>query len=80
MSMIKHKSWEEFHKTGLLWFINTTLHMFGWTLMFDTETKIVTPARCKYRGYSEDITSDGYKKVSQYMKDNAEELVAESKL
>lgn len=27
--MVKKKTWQEFRKTGLLWFMNTILHAFG---------------------------------------------------
>lgn len=35
-------------------------------------------ARVKFRGFSEVNNSDGYVKVSKYLKDNAEELLKES--
>lgn len=28
--MIKRKSWEKFRESGLLWFVNRSLHLFGW--------------------------------------------------
>ena len=76
--MIEYKTWEEFRNTGLMWFVNTTLHMFGWALVYDTESKTVYPARCKFRGFSEDVNTDGYKKVSSYLKQNIEELAKET--
>lgn len=80
--MITKKSWEEFKDSGLLWFINTTLHMFGWAIVFevneDGSLKECYPARVKYRGYDLDNTTEGYKQVSEYMKDNAEALYEES--
>ena len=76
--MITQKSWEEFRNTGLLWFVNTILHMFGWALAYDLETKTVYPVRCKFRGFTEDINMEGYKKVSKYLKENIDELVKET--
>ena len=76
--MITEKSWEEFRNTGLLWFMNTILHMFGWALVYDPDEKIVFPARCKFRGFSENINTDGYKRVSEYLKKNIDELVKEA--
>ena len=31
--MIKKKTWEEFRKTGLLWFVNVIIHVFGWAML-----------------------------------------------
>ena len=55
--MVTRKDWEEFRSSGLLWFINRTLHLFGWAIVFDyddktKELKEVYPARCKFRGFS----------------------------
>lgn len=76
--MIEKKSWEEFRETGLFWFINTILHMFGWALVYEPENKIVYPARCKFRGFDERTNTEGYRKVSQYLKDNIDELLKEA--
>lgn len=58
------------------------LHTMGWaiTYEFDKEGNIseVYPARVKFRGFGEKNNTDGYVMVSQYMKDNADELLKES--
>lgn len=81
--MIKKKSWKEFQDSGFLWWINMILHTFGWAIVleFDEKGKIqdVYPARCDYRGFSEETNSKGYIKVSKYMVDNAENLLEEAK-
>ena len=80
--MIKEKSWIEFQQSGMLWWINMILHTFGWAIVFaydeNNTLTCVYPARVKFRGFGEKFNTDGYIKVSQYMKDNAEELLAES--
>lgn len=79
--MIERKEWEEFRDSKLLWFINTILHTFGWAIVIDVDNdKIVDvyPARVKFRGFSEEINTDGYIGLSKYMKDNCEELLKES--
>ncbi len=81
-NMIKKKTWEEFRDAGLLWWINTILHMFGWAIVFEIENhkiKDVYPARVKFRGFSGDCTAEGYKNLSKYLKENIEELYSESK-
>lgn len=77
--MIDQKTWEEFRSTGLMWFVNTVLHTFGWALVYNPETKEVCPARCKFRGFSEDINTNGYNKVTEYLKENIDELLKEVK-
>lgn len=80
--MILKKTWEEFKDTKLLWFINSILHTFGWSIVFDYEdNKLIDvyPARVKFRGFSEQINTEGYIGLSEYMKNNAEELLEEAK-
>lgn len=80
--MINKKSWEEFRNTGLLWWINQILHTFGWAIVFDYEDdllKEVYPARVKFRGFGSKQIEEGYIRVSEYMKENCEELLKEAK-
>lgn len=80
--MIERKTWTEFRKSGLLWFINTILHMFGYAIccgMDGDEVVGAYPARVKFRGFDNQNNSDGYIKVTQYMQDNIEELLREAR-
>ena len=80
--MVNKKLWEDFKKSGLLWFVNMLLHTFGWAIVYDIEDEKITnvyPARVKFRGFPEQSNTEGYIKVSQYMKDNIDELLEESK-
>lgn len=75
--MIQKKSWSEFRETGLLWFANTILCLFGWSIVLEMENgKIVDvfPARTGFRGFNEEANTDGYKKVTTYLKDNIDDL------
>ena len=54
--MVNKKTWKEFRDTGLLWFINTILHAFGWSIVIEYENVEITdcyPARVKFRGFNE---------------------------
>ena len=77
-NMIEKKTMEEFRETGLLWLINTTLHIFGWCIVveFDDDDNAVSmyPARCKFRGFDEKSNDKGYENITRYMKDNAHNL------
>lgn len=77
------KSWEEFRGNGLLWFINSILHVFGWAivLQMNEKTKEIIrayPARVRYRGFSEDATTRGYINITKWVKEHAEELLDEA--
>ncbi len=77
------KSWQEFRDTGLFWLMNSVLHTFGWSLVVDvddTTGEIVSayPARVTFRGFNEASNSEGYIKVANYMKENAEAIAAEA--
>lgn len=79
--MVRRKTWEEFKESGMLWWINMILHTFGWAIVFEYEnSKIVNvyPARVKYRGFAEQNNTEGYIKVSQYLKDNVDNILKES--
>ena len=79
--MIERKSWEEFRNAGLLWWINMILHTFGWAITVDLKDgKIIDcyPGRVKFRGFGEENNTEGYQKVSQYMRDNAGKLFEEA--
>jgi len=77
--MIEEKSLKEFRESGLLWFINTILHMFGWSIVmdFDGENNPISmyPARCKFRGFDEKNNDEGYQKVTRFLKENIDGLV-----
>lgn len=79
--MVKEKSWEEFRESGLLWWINTLLHTFGWAIIYDYDddkNMTVYPARVKFRGFSEKSNSNGYYKISKFINENSEDLLKES--
>lgn len=80
--MYEKKTWREFQNNGLLWFINMILHVFGWAIMYEIENNEVVsayPARVKFRGFSEESNTRGYKNLNKYMKDNAEIIYDEAK-
>lgn len=82
--MVKEKSWTEFKNDGLLWFVNTILHVFGWSLVVEydndnkTEIKRAFPARVKYRGFDPQLNDKGYINISRYLVKNSNELFKEA--
>lgn len=81
IDMVTPKTWEEFRDTGLLWFINGILNVFGWGIIagLDDEGNLIEmlPVRTKYRGFETVLNDEGYMKVSEYLKDNAKEIYDE---
>lgn len=77
--MIKRKSWEKFRESGLLWFVNRSLHLFGWAIVVEVDFRNritgAYPARTKFRGFSTKLEEDGFKKLTKHMKDNVKNLL-----
>ena len=81
--MVEKKTWKEFQESGFLWWVNMILHTFGWAIVLEMDDdKIINvyPARVKFRGFDEKSNTIGYKRISQYMADNADLLNKESNL
>ena len=75
--MVNKKSWEEFRATGLLMFINSFLHIFGWSIVMNIENEKVTSVyqeQVKFRGFSEESQTKAYNKLTYYMKENCNKL------
>lgn len=76
--MVRRKSWKEFRDSGLLWWINMILHTFGWAIVIvvDDNGEIINayPSRVVFRGFDEQSNTEGYKKVSEYINSNAQQL------
>lgn len=78
-------NWKSFKNIGLLWYINSILHLFGWAIVLEinktSNGEIISayPQRVTYRGFSEKDNVDGYIKVSDYLKDNINDLDREAK-
>lgn len=80
--MIDRKTWEEFKDSKLLWFANTILNAFGWAIVVEIDNDVITdvyPARVKYRGYSDEINTEGYIGLSEFMNNHSKELLDEAK-
>jgi|2_EtaG_2_1085320.scaffolds.fasta_scaffold228595_2 hypothetical protein len=72
----EEKTWEEFRDSGLGWFINMTLHAFGWSLCFESDEngiRRVFPARTTWIGFSEEDNEISHEKFKKYMKDYTNE-------
>lgn len=81
MDAESERAWGDFQSAGLLWLVNTILHLFGWAIVItkdDGRVVSAAPARVKFRGFAEDSNTAGYRKVTEYIAKNIDALVAET--
>lgn len=86
---LEKRSWDEFRKTGLFMFVNTILHAFGWALCVEVENykelgddapvTSCSPARVKFRGFSEDDQTQMHERIAAYLEDAAPNFKEEIK-
>lgn len=81
--MLTESTWNEFRDAGLLWWINRTLHLFGWALVIeqDEETKEINrvyPARCNFRGFCEDVEANGFRNLTNHLRDEMPKLLRDA--
>ena len=66
----------------MLWWVNRILHTFGLVIAFEYndsgEIIDVYPVRTKFRGFDEKTEENGYKNVSKYIVENAEDIYKEA--
>ena len=67
------QTWEAFRASGLGWFINRMLHIFGWVIVFELEPhskKIINvlPARTTLLGFTEEDDETGHNQLKEYLK------------
>lgn len=77
------RTWSEFKEQGFLWFVNSILHVFGWTIaveekISDPEQIVANVYRTKFRGFPEETNTRGYALIAEYMKNNADVLYDEA--
>ena len=75
---VNKMTWIDFQESGLLWFINTILHMFGWAICVNPENNTAFPAKVIFRGFTEKDNTEGYKKVTQHIAFNIQQLLEDS--
>lgn len=66
----------------MLWVANRILHIFGWAIVLENDADgswiNAYPARTKFRGFSNNIETENFIAVSQFMKENAPTLLKEA--
>jgi hypothetical protein len=81
--VVEERTWEEFRKSGLLWWVNRSLHLFGWSIVLeinegDSVSKAY-PARVKFRGFAEKNEEEGFINLTKHIAKEMPELLEEIK-
>lgn len=80
---VEKRTWQQFRNTGILLFINSILHAFGWAIVIevDKEGNAIEsyPARVKFRGFDEDSVTEEHIKLANYLAENAPNFPEEIK-
>lgn len=77
--IVEEKSWDDFRSTGLLWWVNRILDLFGWVIIIEYDIKTgalnkVYPALRNVRGFSEKCEERGFSQLSKYITTHPERL------
>ena len=79
---MKRKTWKEFQESKLLWWVNRTLHLFGWAIVLceeeDGTISDCYPARITFRGFPEKLEEEGFVGLTKYLANEASLLLRES--
>lgn len=75
---MERKSWEEFESTGLMWWVNKTLKLFGYAIVLDINSddsvRDAYPAKVSFIQSVSGIDDAGLKKLSRYTAAEADRL------
>jgi hypothetical protein len=74
---VKEITGKEFRESGALWFVNSILHLFGMAITWNPDTDELKASIVRFRGFKEELNDSGYKKLSNYLKDNIDEIEKE---
>lgn len=68
---MERKTWREFKDSKLLWWVNRSLHLFGWAIVLvqeeDGTISDCYPARVSFRGFSEESEQRGFEGLTRYL-------------
>ena len=80
---IEERSWEEFQETGMLWWVNRILHLFGWCIVVEMDEKgkvgKAYPARCNYRGFPRDAEESGFARLTEHLHTEMPKMIRDTK-
>ena len=77
---LERREWSEFKESGLVWFINRLLHLFGWAIVMEVDGEKITsvyPARCRFRGFYGDTEDDGFRRLTKHLSERWPEIIGD---
>lgn len=76
MTEEERENWLAFRSNGILWFVNRTIHLFGWEIYYEFESneyslepelQRVGVCRTQHRGFSRESEEAGFSKLTNYL-------------
>jgi hypothetical protein len=75
------RGWQEFREAGLLWWVNRSLHLFGWAIVVEEGANgAITgayPTRVWFRGFGKDREELGFQQLTRHLSETVPELLSE---
>jgi len=65
------RTWDEFQKSRLLWWVNRSLRLFGWSIALETKNGIIVdayPVKTNATAYPEDFEIKAFEELQEYIK------------
>ena len=72
----RHDAWKTFMDVGLLWFVNRSLHLFGWAIVLET---LPDGSVVEYRGFDRETEEARFADLTSYLAGVVPELEKEAK-
>ncbi len=82
MTKEQSEAWTLFRNSGLLWYVNRTLHLIGWSIVLEIEEDDNTvsaayPLRTTWFGFSDESNERNLKAFRTHMINNSLHLMRE---
>lgn len=79
--MVERETWQAFRNSGLLWWVNRMLHLFGWAIVVELddvgEVSACYPTRCSFRGFTSEYEARGFRRLTNHLGDNLKRMTAD---
>lgn len=74
VSQMERKTWGEFSRAGMLWWLNTILHGLGWSIVMETDEETgevldVFPARTSWYGFPDEVNDEELAKFRAHVRE-----------
>lgn len=75
-------TWKEFMDSGLLWWVNRSLHLFGWSICLveedDGSSSSAYPAKTPWRGFNHELEEGRFHDLTRHLQEEMPRLVQET--